>query len=250
MSWAPAYRRARRPLPGRLPERAARPYGHQVLQRLPLFPLGLVLFPGLVLPLHVFEERYRALIRDLMELPAAEQRFGVVAIRQGREVGEDGVTALYDVGCVAQLRHVEPHPDGRFDIVTLGVQRFSLATLEDNRPYLSAQVELLPDEPGHDAQRLSAAVRVAFTDYVAALGKAGGDRIEVSDLPEDPQVLSYLVAATMVLDIDDRQRLLAGIDGASRLLAEVSLLRRETVLLSTLAAAPAPDLASGPVSLN
>ena len=209
-----------------------------------------MLFPGLVLPLHVFEERYRALIRDLLELPAAEQQFGVVAIRQGREVGEDGVTALYDVGCVAQLRHVEPHADGRFDIVTLGIQRFSLATLEDNRPYLSAQVELLPDEPGHDAQRLSVVVRLAFTDYVAALGEAGGDRIEISDLPEDPQVLSYLVAATMVLDIDDRQRLLAGVDGANRLLAELSLLRRETVLLRTLAAAPAPDLASGPVSLN
>ena len=214
-----------------------------------------MLFPGLVLPLHVFEERYRALIRDLLELPAAEQQFGVVAIRQGREVGEGGVTALYDVGCVAQLRHVEPHADGRFDIVTLGVQRFSLATLEDNRPYLSApylcaMVELLPDEPGRDAQRLSAAVRLAFTDYVAALGEAGGDRIEISDLPDDPQVLSYLVAATMVLDIDDRQRLLAGVDGASRLLAELALLRRETVLLRTLAAAPAPDLASGPVSLN
>ena len=209
-----------------------------------------MLFPGLVLPLNVFEERYRVLIRDLLDLPEPERRFGVVTIRQGREVGADGITALYDVGCVAQLRHVEPQDDGRFEIVTLGVQRFTLAGVQDDRPYLTGQVQLLDDEPGEDAEGLAAAVQLAFWDYVAALATAGGESIEVAELPADPQVLSYLIAATVLLDVADRQALLGKPDGAARLRAELGLLRREAVLLRTLAAAPAPELASGPVNLN
>lgn len=219
-------------------------------QRLPLFPLGLVLFPGLVLPLHVFEERYRVLVNELMELPEQERRFGVVAIRQGREVGEGGITGLHKIGCVAHLRHVQPHEDGRFDIVTLGVERFTLEEIDTSRPYLTGQVNLLPDEPGEDAVVLAAAVRSGFMDYVAALGEAGGDIIDLPELPEDPQVLSYLVAATVVVDLDDRQRLLAEVDASARLRAEMALLRRESTLLRTLAAAPAPDLARQPVNLN
>lgn len=245
MGKASAYRR-----PLDRPDRPTRPYGHQVLEQLPLFPLGLVLFPGLVLPLHVFEERYRVLIRDLLDLPESERRFGVVTIRQGREVGSDGIPGLYDVGCVAQLRQVEPQDDGRFEILTLGVQRFALASVHDDRPYLTGRVELLADEPGEDAETLAAAVQLAFWDYVAALAEAGGENIEVAELPSDPQVLSYLVAATVLLDLPDRQTLLAKVDGAARLRAELTLLRREAVLLRTLAAAPAPELAGGPVNLN
>ena len=219
-------------------------------ERLPLFPLGLVLFPGLVLPLNIFEERYRVLIRDLLDLPESERRFGVVTIRQGHEVGSDAVPGLYDVGCVAQLRQVEPQDDGRFEILTFGVQRFALASVQDDRPYLTGQVELLPEEPGEDAERLAGAVKLAFWDYIAALAQAGGESIEVAELPADPQVLSYLVAATVLLDLPDRQMLLARADAASRLRAELTLLRREAVLLRTLAAAPAPELASGSIHLN
>ena len=87
-------------------------------ERLPLFPLGTVLFPGLVLPLHIFEPRYRTLVADLVALPESEpRRFGVVAIRAGREVGADGVRALHAVGCTAELRQVQRHEDGRYDIV-------------------------------------------------------------------------------------------------------------------------------------
>src|SRR2546423_12156315 len=89
------------------------------VRELPLFPLGTVLFPGVPLPLHIFEERYRLLVRDLMALPeGASRRFGVVAIREGREVGADGVRALYPVGCTAELRDVEEDDDGRFDLLT------------------------------------------------------------------------------------------------------------------------------------
>lgn len=219
--------------------------------RLPLFPLGTVLFPGLVLPLHVFEQRYRELVRDLLALPEDERRFGVVTIRTGREVGADGVQALYDVGCVAHVRSVEAHPDGRFDVVTTGTARFRLDHLDTQaHPYLVGQVELLTDRPGLQAELLARAVRAAFGDYLAALSTASEQQIEVPELPEDPLVLGYLVAATTALDLDEQQRLLAEPDGAGRLRAELFLLRREATLLGRLSAAPAPELARGPVSPN
>jgi Lon protease-like protein len=213
-----------------------------VSRRLPLFPLGMVLFPGLVLPLHVFEERYRVLVRELLALPEDERVFGVVAIRLGREVGDDGVTALHEVGCTARLRQVEAHEDGRFDIVTVGASRFALEALaESAAPYLVGQVELL-DDPQEGAL-LDAAVRTAYVDYLTALSEAGAGALEAPDLPNDPLVLSHLVAATVVLDLDDRQALLAEPDGVRRLTTELSLLRREARLLRALGTAPAPELA-------
>ena len=221
--------------------------------RLPLFPLGLVLLPGLLLPLHVFEERYRVLVRELLELPDEQRRFGVVAIRTGREVGADGVTALHEVGCGAHLRRVTPYEDGRFDLVTTGTQRFRLTALEDGSPYPAGRVEWLPDELGSepDAALLDPAVRAAFRDYQSALaGARGQEPPDELDLPDSALVLSYLVAASVVVDLEDRQRLLAEPDGVARLRAERALLRRETTLLRTLTAAPAPELARAAVSPN
>ena len=221
-------------------------------ESLPLFPLGTVLLPGLVLPLHVFEERYRVLVRELLALPEEERRFGVIAIRQGREVGADGVQALYEVGCVAHLRRVEPYEDGRFDIVTTGTARFRLDALDEQGPYLTGEVEVLPDAMGDapEAPLLDRAGRAAFAGYLAALSEASGEEIELPELPDNPLVLGFLVAATTALDLDERQRLLALDDGVTRLRAELALLRRETTLLRHLSAAPAPELARGPISLN
>ena len=221
-------------------------------QRLPLFPLGLVLFPGVVLPLHVFEERYRLLISELLERPESEREFGVITIRQGREVGQDGVQALHEIGCTARLRQVEPYDDGRFDIVTTGASRFRLTELAGDRPYLVGEVERLPDEVGDrdEGHLLGAAVRSAFLDYLLALAEAGADGIEVPDLPADDLVLSYLVAATVLVDLDDRQALLEEPDGVARLRSELRLLRREVRLLNAFGAAPAPELARAPASPN
>lgn len=224
--------------------------------RLPLFPLHSVLCPGVALPLHIFEERYRVLVRELLELPEPQRRFGVVAIRQGREVGVDGVgdmAALHDVGCVARLRRVERYDDGRFDLVTTGAERFRLADLlADGTPYLTGTVEWLPDHPGppEETLLLARAVSAAYQSYLRALATAGGAEVEERDLPTDPLVLSYLVAATVVVDLDDRQRLLAEPDVGSRLRAELTLLRREQTLLRTLTAAPGPELTRRPISLN
>ena len=105
-------------------------------ETLPLFPLGTVLYPGLLLPLHIFEDRYRQLVRDLLDGPEP-RRFGVIAIRKGRETGVEGISSLHEIGCTATLRQVAEHDDGRFDLVTVGAQRFRLlqlvAGLESNR---------------------------------------------------------------------------------------------------------------------
>lgn len=216
--------------------------------RLPLFPLGTVLFPGLLLPLHVFEERYRLLVEELTALPTTEpRRFGVVAIRRGREVGEDGVDALYDVGCTAELRRVTAYDDGRYDIITSGVARFRVLETDDSRPYLSADVDLLPETVGAQAEvkMLTEQVRAHFGRYLEVVAEAQASPVDAPTIPGDPLVLSYLVAATMLLDLGDRQRLLAEETAEGRLAAELAMLRRETAMLRTLRAAPATDLSQG-----
>ena len=212
---------------------------------LPLFPLGTVLFPGLVLPLHVFEERYRQLVRDLLALPEEDQRFGVVCIREGREVGEDGVRALYEIGCTARVSTVQGYPDGRFDLVTVGSELFRLDELHTDQPYFTGTVTWLDDPRGDEAELsvLDPLVRTAFTAYVDALGLASGAQVDVPELPDDPHVLGHLVGATMALDLADRQDLLEQADGVARLRRGLSLLRREAGVLAALRAVPAPELA-------
>jgi hypothetical protein len=118
---------------------------------IPLFPLGTPLFPGVVLPLQVFEPRYRRLMADLTALPADSdrRRFGVVAIRQGWEVERIApAEALYDVGCTAALRGVAAQPDGGYQVVSVGADRFRLldVLVTDDPPYLRARVEWLDEE--------------------------------------------------------------------------------------------------------
>jgi uncharacterized protein len=210
---------------------------------LPLFPLGTVLYPGLLLPLHIFEERYRQLVRDLLA-GAEPGRFGVIAIRTGRETGVDGVSALYEIGCIAVLRQVREHPDGRFDLVTAGTQRFRLVSLEHGRPYLRGVVDLLAEDTGDQAAAGAAvrAVQRAFHDYLVTLAARGTGEVTIPDLPDEPIALSYLVAASVVVDLPDRQALLAEPDALRRLQAERELLSRETAMLRTFTSAPAPGL--------
>ena len=118
---------------------------------IPLFPLSTPLFPGVVLPLQIFEPRYRRLVKDLLALPEGSDRrfFGVVGIRQGWEVERIApAEALYDIGCTARLQVVRPESDGGFQIVTVGGDRFRLldVVVGQDPPYLQAEVEWLADE--------------------------------------------------------------------------------------------------------
>jgi uncharacterized protein len=220
-------------------------------ETLPLFPLGTVLFPGLLLPLHIFEDRYRQLVRDLVGGPEP-RRFGVIAIRHGRETGVDGIQALYEVGCTATLRQVKELDDGRYDIVTVGTDRFRLASVDASRPYLQGRLDLLAEETGDEtaAGQVAAAVRDGFRAYLSALAERGVTQISAPELPGDPVTLSYLVGASMIIDLSDRQALLTEPDAVHRLAAERTLLSRELTMLRTLTATPAPDLRNSPYSSN
>ena len=202
---------------------------------LPLFPLGTVLFPGIPLPLHVFEPRYRELVTDLLAGPEPRV-FGVVAIREGHEVGAEAVRSLYDVGCVAVVRRVEAAPDGRFALMTTGSRRFRIREVDGSRSYLQAHVHLL-DEPSGDPDELGSlaeSVRQAFDDYRSTVGEPD----VAIELPVDPAVLSYFVAATMIIAVPERQELLELPATSHRLARERELLHRELGLMRTLRTMP------------
>jgi Lon protease-like protein len=211
---------------------------------LPLFPLGSVLFPGVVLPLHIFEPRYRKMIADLRELPEGESRqFGIVAIRDGREIGPQSVESVYDVGCTARISALEAHEDGRYSLVTTGVQRFRLLDVDTTGPYLVGEVEYLEESSDEQAETLKTSSTALLLGYQRALAGLRGVRAgAIPELPDDPTILSYLIAAAMVLDLRDKQRLLATPDTTTRLQREQALLRRETLLIKELRTLPAVDL--------
>ncbi|MBB5933514.1 LON peptidase substrate-binding domain-containing protein [Streptomyces zagrosensis] len=243
--------------------------------RLPLFPLNTVLFPGLVLPLNIFEQRYRALMRDLAALSSDEPRnFAVVAIRDGREVattapgmpdptaqpergaaagfGDDPMRALHSVGCIADAATIREQPDGTFEAIATGTTRFKLLSVDASGPYLTAEVEPLEETAGDGAGALASGVVRAFRTYQKRLAGARERSVTTSDqdLPDEPSVLSYLVAAAAVLDVPAKQRLLQAPDTASRLAEELKLLRAEAAVIGKLPSLPMIDLTRRPTSPN
>ena len=218
-------------------------------ERIPLFPLHIVLFPGLVLPLHIFEERYRTMIQGLLDGPGP-RRFGIVAIELGHEVGAGAARELASVGCMADIHEVTQRPDGRFDLLTVGSTRFTMLGPVTGEAYLRADVEFLPDEAGAGAGAAADRVRRLFPAYRARLAGAGAEAAEPAELPDDPVELSYLVAAATVLDRAEKQRLLAAEDAAARLAVLAEFLIRETRLLETMPTIPTSQFGQGGVNPN
>jgi Lon protease-like protein len=216
---------------------------------IPLFPLGTVLFPGSPLALHIFEDRYRALMADLLGLPVEERRFGVITIRSGYEVGVHGVRALHEVGCMAVITAVKPAPDGTYDVESVGSTRFRIRSLDHDRPYLRGTVEWLA-EPAGEIGALAEIVAQRYADYRRAIGGLRGVSVESASLPSDARLLSYLVAATVIASTTDRQRFLAEADAASRLASEARWLTLEAALVRALSAIPAGRMIDVPSSIN
>ncbi|WP_330329939.1 LON peptidase substrate-binding domain-containing protein [Streptomyces sp. NBC_00536] len=241
--------------------------------RLPLFPLNTVLFPGLVLPLNIFEERYRAMMRDLLKTGEEEpRRFAVVAIRDGREVaptapglpdqtalpergpaagfGTDPIQAFHRVGCVADAATIREREDGSFEVLATGTTRVRLLSVDASGPFLVAELEELPEDAGDSAGALAEGVLRAFRSYQKRLAGARERSLTGAELPDDPSVVSYLVAAAAVLDIPSKQRLLQAPDTATRLAEELTLLRSETAVIRHLPSLPMIDLTRTPTNLN
>jgi Lon protease-like protein len=205
-----------------------------VSERLPLFPLGSVLFPEMLMPLHIFEPRYRLLVRRSI---AHERPFGIVLIREGSEAGP---SVPHEVGTSATIIGHSPLPDGRSFIVVRGLRRFRVAGLDsDSEPYLVAQVSWLDDDLGSGAEALADSAADAFSEYlngiVAATNEPRTEATGTSDMREGtPRDVAYRVASGLAIDPPERQRLLEARSVEERLRAELRLLERENALLREL----------------
>jgi Lon protease-like protein len=213
--------------------------------KVPVFPLNAVVFPGVVTPLHIFEDRYRALMRDLLAEPdPAERTFAVVAIREGYEVGDHGMQSLHRVGTLVQLTEVERYDDGRFDIEITGRQRIILDEVDTAGEYLRATGDLLEDEDGDQETTDEAARTLAtFEDYRSELSEMRGGPVLAGPMPRDPAYLSYSLAATCLLSLNERQDLLEAPDATARLRMLRRSLREEMRAMRAVPSLPATEVA-------
>jgi Lon protease-like protein len=203
-----------------------------------------------MLPLHIFEERYRRLVRDLLDMQDGSRLFGVIGIKAGRDAGTDGIIDLHEIGCTAELRYAEAYSDGRFDIIVTGAQRFRLLDVESSEP-MRAVITVLPDEQTDRSAALAVRVGKLFFTYREALIAAQGIQDDDQpDLPDDPSELAYLVAASMILDMTDKQQLLAAQTVDDRLRLLLTLLKREAAMVTGLSMRPAVELPRMPYASN
>ena len=215
---------------------------------IPLFPLGQVLLPGMPLPLHIFEPRYRRLLADITA-PGARRAFGVVALRRGSEVG-DPAAPFHDVGTLAEVTEVVPQPEGTSDLLAVGSSRFRVERLVPGTPYLRAAVETLPEVDGGVTPQLGAAARHLQQRFDARIGALTGET-PTAPLSDDSGLLSSQLATRLPLPPADRQALLEEPTDAARLVRAVRLLRRELALLeATRAIAVSPVVLQLPARPN
>jgi uncharacterized protein len=228
--------------------------------RLPHFPLHQVAFPHLPLPLHLFEERYRAMAADVVaDGSAYGGRFVVSMITDGPEVGGDAQTRL--IGTICEVHSAERFPDGRWLLLVVGVARARIGAVDRSGPYAVADVEPLEEPVGVDAPPLVPQVQTALDAYLATVKRfvartaSQGDDPEQEKrtvrasldevlkpihLPEDPVAASYAVAGVLPVELSRKQQLLELPDATTRLRAEIELLRRESRLLDDAALSPVP----------
>ena len=195
---------------------------------LPLFPLNSVLFPGTSIPLQIFEDRYKQMLQDCLD---ADSRFGVVLIKSGKEVG--GSAEPYSTGTVAQIVQANEIDGGRFLVSATGLQRFVINEILQRLPYISARVELLVEDqdpwlPNTEME----VIRQAFTKYASLVSGLSGGWMRHARGPDDPVALSYYIAETLQIDLDEKQSLLEESSASKRLEAELDILRRDSDRLS------------------
>ncbi len=216
-----------------------------------MFPLNTVLFPGVSVPLRVFEDRYRALVHRLLTVDdPAERIFGSVAIREGYEVGAHGNQSLHRVGCYLQMTDAVANPDGSFDIVALGRGRIRLDSLDGSGPVLHGSVERLVDADGSLRDETVEDALAMFESYRLMISEVSNAEVLVGDLPHDPTFLSWSLAATCLLTMRERQNLLEADDAAVRLAMVTGMLSREIQAMQAIPSLPAIDVARNRWSPN
>jgi Lon protease-like protein len=211
--------------------------------------LNTVVFPGVSLPLHVFEDRYRALVHHLLTISDKTMRlFGIVAIREGYEVGQPHlslVQSLHRVGCVVQMTAVAPDEGGRFDIEVVGRQRLRLLDVDTSGPFLVGDVELIAERTakGNDATQEAARTLATFEEYRRRLSALRGSDVLDGDLPRDPEYLSYSLAATCLLTLQERQSLLEAEGTLDRLMMLRYSMLEEMRAMRAIPSLPATEVA-------
>ena len=195
---------------------------------LPLFPLNVVLFPHMPLPLHIFEPRYRQMVAECLE---EGHSFGVVAIREGAETGP---ATPHDVGTLAKIIRIERLEDGRMNLLVSGASRFEIVKTDTDRPYLRGEIRIIP-EAGDDLEataRLTEETALAFRRYSNLVRALVGQEPQEPEPPMEPELLSYLIGAALNLQVGEKQTLLAQRRTDERLALELRILRKEIALLN------------------
>ena len=193
-------------------------------RELPLFPLNVVLFPNMIVPLHIFEERYKEMLQACLD---SDSRFGVVLIKQGQEVG--GPAIPYATGTVARITRTTPQEDGTINVLAMGERRFHIRHIIREQPYITALVSL-PEEPAGDPPPTADEIQPLRSDleeYLRTLlGLRGGWVREVAS-PTDPVELSFYIGSVLRGDNQERQRILEAPTARERIRLLTPLLRRE-----------------------
>jgi hypothetical protein len=178
-----------------------------MIQQLPLFPLGTVLYPGSTLNLHIFEERYRTMIGKCIE---ENSPFGVVYLRSGDEVDEGRAISrpaeTASIGTIAQISANVRLEDGRYLLNATGTRRFRIQYILQRVPYLIAAVIELPEEGGPQVQAAASELRAVYGRYWQAVSVASSTPIEVEKLPDDPEAMAYYLAERFHVPYDQKQR--------------------------------------------
>ena len=204
------------------------------MKPLGLFPLRTVLLPGAALRLHIFEDRYKAMIGGCIE---SGEPFGVLLDRNGNETSDD--LDPVEVGTTAHIGEVTELTHGRLLIVTRGARRFRVEQIVQKKPFWAAQVSYLGEPVGRPgAATLQAIAADRFTEYLQALLALLGRELESIQMPDDVTASSYLIADALQVDVTVKQQLLEAATSVERLKAELALLESETSRLRTLAASP------------
>ena len=172
---------------------------------IPLFPLHVVLFPDMPLPLHIFEPRYREMILRCRE---EKSQFGITLIQNGADIGAEAVPR--QIGTMARIAQYEEMPDGRMNILVFGETRFRIARTFHDKPYLSASVEVFGEDTADTSQLSSAfdSVAALFRTYLQSLFAMTGRTLSTLQLPQDPEYLSYAVASVLQVPPQEKQTLL------------------------------------------